>query len=215
MFAKPLLAAAALVGITVAAPVAAHETVQVGPYTVSEFDLADYSQEPTLCDEMAANPDDPNRVSAGRSQSAINLPAAIEACMAAVEAEPGNPRLNYQLGRVLGYSERGDEAMPYRIASVEAGYPQSLFVIGFIHLTGLNIAQDVCTAGELIRLSALRGRLAGQVGFPYYVLNGDFSDCAVTQDKAELLAMLDAANPRGFYEELLVDSLQHRVQEME
>lgn len=193
-----------------------HGTVEVGPYTISAFELEDYSQEPTLCDELAANKDDPNRVSAGRSRSEItNLPAAIEACMEAVEAEPDNPRLNYQLGRVLGYSERGDEAMPYRIRAVEAGYPQSLFVIGFIHLMGMNIAQDTCTAAELIRLSGLRGRLAGQVGFPHYVLKGDFDACPVAKDKAEMLAMLDAAEPRSYYEELLVESLKARVEGME
>ena len=183
----------------------------VGPYQVSEFDISQYSQEQTECDRLAANPDDPNRVAEGREKAEMDLPAVVTACRAAVAAEPDNPRLNYQLARVLGYSGKGEEAMQYRIRAVNAGYPQSLFVIGYIHMLGQEIAQDKCLGGELMRLSGLRGRIAGQVGFPYYALDGQFDGCDVKMDKVEMLGMLDAAEPRSYYERLLVSSLKARV----
>ncbi|MFN2099904.1 tetratricopeptide repeat protein [Altererythrobacter sp. MF3-039] len=206
-------AALALVAIAgLSAPLAAHETVTVGPYEITTFDPANHSQEPTECDKLASHPEDPFSVWEGKSSSRdIDLPAAIEACRKAVEADPANPRLNYQLGRVYGYSQRGDEAMPYRNAAIEGGYPQSLFVIGYIYIEGMNIEQDVCLGAELMRLSAFAGRFAGQVGFPHYVLSGRFDDCPVTKDTDEMLGMLAAAKPQGFYQNLLVASLKERV----
>jgi tetratricopeptide (TPR) repeat protein len=53
----------------------------------------------------------------------MDKPAAIAACQRAVAADPNNPRLNYLLGRAYGYSDRGEEAMPYRLKALEADYP--------------------------------------------------------------------------------------------
>jgi hypothetical protein len=88
-------------------------------------------------------------------------------------------------------------------------------VVGYIHLLGLAAPKDVCLAAELIRLSAIAGRFAGQVGFPAYVLEGQFKNCPVKIDRREMLAFLDAgkANPQGagYYEQLLVTSLRRQV----
>ncbi|MEM8987376.1 MAG: hypothetical protein AAGC95_11710 [Pseudomonadota bacterium] len=194
----------------------AGDVVEVGPYAIKTFDPALYSQEPTECDRLAGHRDDPHKVAPGKSRAEIDLPTAVTACKAAVEADPTNPRLNYIAGRVLAYSGRGDEAMPYRKAAVEGGYPQSLFVTGYIYVLGLNIEKDVCLGAELMRLSALAGRFAGQTGFPYYVTSGQFQDCPVRMDKVEMLDMLNAAAPsaRNFYEEILVDTLRARVNDL-
>lgn len=215
-----LLSLGAIATLTLAAPVTAQEaaqvpaaeTITIGPYEITPFDPANHSQEPTECDKLASHPDDPFHVWEGKASSSdIDLSAAIEACHKAVDADPANPRLNYLLGRVYGYSGRGDEAMPYRNAAIEGGYPQSLFVIGFIYIEGRNIDQNVCLGAELMRQSAFAGRFAGQVGFPHYVLSGRFADCPVKQDASEMLEMLDAAKPQGFYQQLLVHSLKERV----
>ncbi len=197
-----------------AAVASAADKTNIGPYEISVFDPAAYSQTPTECDELAAHREDPHKVAPGKGQSGItDFPAAIEACMAAVDADPENPRLNYQLGRLLGYSERGDEAMPYHIAALEAGYPQSLFVIGYIYVIGANIEQDVCLGAELIRHSAFAGRFAGQVAFPNYVLSGEFDNCPVKKEKDDMLNMLTLgeSNAEGFYEEMLVSILKKLV----
>jgi TPR repeat protein len=169
----------------------------------------------TDCDRLAAHPSDPDRVTAGVPESKVDTAAAIPACQAAVAADPANGRLNYQLARALGYAGRGKEAAPHREAAVRAEYPQALFVVGYIHLLGLNDApKDACKAGELIRRSALKGRHAGLVGFPHWALQGAFRGCAVKQDREEMRNFLTAAKPMSqgdYYQTLLIESIEARL----
>ncbi len=169
----------------------------------------------TDCDRLAAHPNDPDRVTAGVPERQVDTAAAIAACKVAVAADPGNGRLNYQLARALGYAGRGAEAAPYRDAAVKADYPQALFVVGYIHLFGLNdAAQDACKAGALIHRSALKGRQAGLVAFPHWTLAGKFKGCAVPQDKAEMQAFVVKAKAMAagdFYQTLLVEGLEARL----
>ena len=183
-----------------------------------EWDASRYSQEVTDCDRMASHGEDPFRVVPGKSSAEIDFSKAIPACEAAVEKDPDNPRLRYQLARIYGYSGQGEKAYPHRAAAIAADYPQALFVNGYLHLTGLNKApKDVCRAGELIRRSAQYGRLAGQVGFPRYVLQGVFEGCDVTIDREEMLDFLSAASEQasGYYQGMLVEMLTEQVQAME
>lgn len=176
------------------------------------FLKANYSQAVTECDRLASHPDDPDRVAPGRERAEIDLPKAIAACEMAVRADPSNPRLRYQLGRMLGYAGRGKEALDHRAAAVAANYPQALFVIGYITMLGMNEQpKDVCLGAELIRRAAIAGRVAGQLAFPKYVLAGDFAACPVKQDWSELLDFVSAARPqiRGeYYQNLLADMLE-------
>lgn len=173
----------------------------------------------TRCDELAAHPNDPDRVTAGVPERLVDTKAAIAACQQAVSAEPANGRLNYQLARSLGYAGRGKEAAPFREAAVKADYPQALFVVGYIHLFGLNDAPvDACKAGELVRRSALKGRQAGLVGFPYWTLQGRFKGCAVPQDKGEMEGFLAQAKAQlngDYYQGLLVEALEAQLRGME
>jgi len=198
--------AVAALGILLSAPALA-ETLR--------FDTSKYSQKPTGCDLLAAHPDDPSKVAPGVSQSAMDKPAAIAACEVAVAADPENPRLRYQLGRAYGYSGLGEKSYPHREFSIQAEYPQALFVNGYMHMLGLNKAEkDACRAGELIRRSAQYGRLAGQIGFPKWTLEGVFKGCPVKQDPAELLSFLEAADAQtsDFYAEVAIDLLKQQVQ---
>jgi len=179
-----------------------------------KFDASRYSQQVTGCDLLAAHPDDPYKVAPGLKQSQIDLPTAIGACLAAVARDPENPRLNYQLGRVYGYSGQGEKATPYRDAALAADYPQALFVYGYLHLMGENKAtKDACLAGELLRRSALYGRIAGQIGFPFWSLKGEFAGCPVKQDYGEMLEFLRAADGQtgDFYQETAIELLQNEI----
>ena len=185
--------------------------------TFTPFDAGKYSQEVTECDRLAAHPEDPYRVAPGRTQAQVLevADAAIAACERAVQQDPGNPRLHYQLARVYGYSGQGEKSLPHRQAAVAGDYPQALFVVGYLYLTGLNKnPQDVCRAGELIRKSAQQGRLAGQVGFVRYALQGLFDDCPVRRESAEMLEFLAAAREQiggNYYQRLLVEVLEEQV----
>ena len=175
----------------------------------ADYDYGRWSQTVTECDRLAAHDLDPGHVAPGVTRAGMDKPRAIEACRAAVSQEPDNPRLNYQLGRAYGYSGRGEEAMPFRLAAVDADYPQSLFVIGYLHLLGSTIDKDVCRAQELWIRAARYRRLAALVALPAHRLRGDFDHCGVDVAEADLRAYLNEARSvsNDYYVGLLVEEL--------
>ena len=178
-----------------------------------DYDYSRWSQAVTECDRLAAHDLDPGHVAPGVTRAGMDKVRAIEACHAAVRNEPDNPRLNYQLGRAYGYSGRGEEAMPYRLAAVEADYPQSLFVIGYLHLLGSTIEKDVCRAQELWLRAARYRRLAALVSLPVHRLRGDFDHCGVDIADADLRAYLNEALDvsSDYYVGLLVAELLAKI----
>ena len=194
---------------------AGDDSIDVPLDEIGVYSADDYSRAVTACDRLAGHPSDPNAVTDGVSRAGMDKSAAIEACRKAVAADPENPRLNYQLARAYGYSGMHEEAVPYREVALRAGYPQSLFVMGYILVTGWSGTDiDPCYGGELIRRSAEAGRYAGLVGFPYYAVKGTFTDCeGLEVTAAQLETMLDAATERGpdYYQGLLIDLLRDRI----
>ncbi|MEO1038507.1 MAG: hypothetical protein AAFX09_03100 [Pseudomonadota bacterium] len=188
---------------------------------IRTYERAAWDRSATACDVEASHPDDPESVGEGVARAEMDLEAAVAACLEAVEADPANPRLNYQLARAYGYSGLHAEGQPYRDAALKAGYPQSLFVVGYIRLTGWDgRGADPCYGGELIRLSAHAGRFAGLVGFAHYALTGQFDGCAPDTpriDRDEMLGFLSEAGEQasGFYQQALVEQLTARVEAMD
>lgn len=180
---------------------------------------AAWSSTITACDRLAAHPSDPDKLLPGVTQAAFlaaGADLAITACTEAVASDPDNPRLNYQLARSLGYAGRGNEAQRYRDKAVAGDYPQALFVVGFVYLTGNGAPKDTCRAAPLIRRSALAGRFAGLVGYPHYVVTGAFAGCRdVRVDVPELLGFLDRAKAHSenndYYRGILIDDVRAGV----
>ena len=194
------------------------QSAPVGLDDIGVYDRAEHAQSITQCDALAAHPDDPEAVSPGIARADMDLEQAIEACLTAVESDPANPRLNYQLARAYGYSGLHSEGQPYRDTALRAGYPQSLFVVGYIRLTGWDgRGADACYGGELIRRSAEAGRFAGLVGFPSYALQGAFDECEAypVLDNEEMLGFLDRAEDatQDFYRSKLIIHLRARLQD--
>ncbi|MDX1516512.1 MAG: hypothetical protein R3288_06715 [Woeseiaceae bacterium] len=178
-----------------------------------DYDYSRWSQEITECDRLAAHARDPGHIGTPVTSSTMDKDAAIAACHAAVAKDPDNPRLNYQLGRAYGYSGRGDEAMPYRLKALAADYPQSLFVIGYLHLLGQTIEQDTCRAMELWMRGARYRRLAALVALPRHYLRGDFDECGVDLSDDDLRAYLKEAKQvsSDYYVNMLADELLARI----
>lgn len=201
---------AALMGAALAAPQA--------PLPTKTWSASLYSSEITECDRLANHPDDPNKLTPGVGEKKVDLALAVPACEAAVKADPENPRLNYQMGRVYGYSGQGEKAYPYRNKAVAAGYPQALFVIGYITFHGFNKQpKDVCLGAELMRRAAVANRFAGQIAFTHYALEGDLKECPIKVDRAELMNfMVGAEKLTGgdFYRETLVERLKQDVEKL-
>lgn len=174
------------------------------------FDTTRYSQEVTECDRLAGHSDDPHKVVPGIGTRAMDLPLAIQTCRADLAADPQNPRLQYQLARALTYNGRVTEALPIIEQSAAAGYPQAIFVAGYLYLEGAYSApKDACRAAVLIRDSALHGRLAGQLGYPAYVLAGRFQGCPTSQAREELIEFVETARKTrlDYYPAVLAESL--------
>ncbi|MCY4157548.1 MAG: polysaccharide lyase 6 family protein [Gammaproteobacteria bacterium] len=179
-----------------------------------EWDASPYSQDATPCDLAAAHPLDPNKAAPGVSRAEMSFPAAIAACEAAVAEDPGNPRLRYQLARVYTYSGQTGKGWPHMEAAVAAEYPQALFVSGYMQYLGYaNTGEDVCGAGRLIRRSAEYGRLAAQVGFVRYALDGGFDRCEGLVEPAEMLDFLAAAadSTNDYYPTMLIGMLRKEI----
>lgn len=204
--------------MSVLAAAAALQAVLLPLDSIGVYERADHDRTVTECDELASHPDDPEAVAPGLRRPEMDLPAAVEACRAAVEADPDNPRLNYQLARAYGYSGMHEAGQPYRDAALAAGYPQSLFVVGYIRLIDWDgRGAEPCYGGELIRRSAEAGRFAGLVGFPHYALSGMFEGCEAYPviDDAEMLGFLDEAEAAtgDFYRSALITQLRARINE--
>ncbi|GLQ19093.1 hypothetical protein ACFFUB_11795 [Algimonas porphyrae] len=181
---------------------------------IKTYVRSDHDRTVTECDRLATHPSDPEAVlTDGITREQMDKPAAIQACHTALLDDPNNPRLNYQLARAYGYSGLHEKGDIYRNRAVKAGYPQSLFVVGYIRIEGWDGRNpDPCYGGELVRRSAQAGRFAGLVGFPHYVQTGQFLDCDdyPVIDPVEIEAFLDAAEARasGYYQTILVRSLK-------
>ena len=175
-----------------------------------DYDYDAYSQAVTECDRFASHSRDPGHVAPGVTSSTMDKEAAIAACHKAVEKDPDNPRLNYQLGRAYGYSGRGEEAMPYRLKAVSANYPQSLFVIGYLYKIGRTIEQDTCKALSLWYRAAIYRRQAALVALPRHYMRGDFGACDLVVGKEDLEAFLAEAEKQNsdFYVGMLIEDLQ-------
>lgn len=180
-----------------------------------QWDPTPFSQAVTECDRLAGHPDDPFRVGPGVATRDVKNELAIAACQAELARDPKNPRVSYQLARVLTYAGRVGEAVPHIERAAATNYPQALFVTGYLYLSGAYEARkDACRAGELIRESAIWGRLAGQLGYPAFVLNGRFKGCAVSQDRDELMAFVEQARKGRleYYPSVLAETLLRELQ---
>jgi TPR repeat protein len=175
-----------------------------------------WSQEVTECDRQASHGLDPYHVAPGVSRSQMDFAKAQAACEEAVASDPENPRLNYLLGRVYGYSGQWQKAMPYRLKAVEHEYPQSLFVIGFLYFSGNTIDEKApCKTVTMWRRAAELGRLAAQVALPRHYMRGDFDACGVMIPKEELAGYLAAAEAQAnnYYAEMLIEDLKTQLGE--
>ncbi len=176
---------------------------------LKDYDFTQYSQKITRCDRYASHGRDPGHVAPPVSQKNMKKKKAIAACLRALKKDPENPRLNYQLGRAYGYSGQGEKAMPYRLKAVEADYPQSLFVIGYLYLSGRTIEKDACKTFELWQRGATYKRLAALIALPRHYMRGDFQECDVTLSKGDMLAYLEQAKSQSsdYYVGMLIEDL--------
>jgi len=165
----------------------------------------------TSCDRLAAHPEDPDRVIAGVATADVDQPAAIAACEADLKADPGNPRLTYQLARVYFYNGRSADAVATMEKAAQAGHRQAQFVMGALITNNRpDASEDVCDAEMWWAKSAKAGRLAAQVSYVRHVTKGLFDGCSLKASKEEMSSFLDNVRATGggdYYLRLLLADL--------
>ena len=159
----------------------------------------------TECDMLVSHPEDPDRVAPGVED--VLLFAGRAACEEAVRKDPENPRLRYQLGRVLFYSGDASQSLPHLEFAAANDSEQAQFVLGYITDEGFQgIQKDACKVEDLWVRSARLGRFAARVSYPRHVAHGKFDGCTIQADADEIRGFLAAAKEQadGYYQQLLV-----------
>jgi TPR repeat protein len=105
------------------------------------------------CDQFAANPDDRARDSgnAGIRWELLDPTKGVPACRAATAARPDDPRLMYQLGRVLDKQGAFAEALSWYRKAADSGYPEAMNNLGIMFTNGRGVGRDDTQAVRFFR----------------------------------------------------------------
>jgi TPR repeat protein len=167
----------------------------------------------TECDRLAAHPSDPDKLTEGVVTPVVMqaLKPAIAACEQAVAADPENPRLNYQLGRVLFYNQEYARGFRHVEKAATLRHRQAQFVAGLIYADGQEgfIKPDPCRSVPLWQDAADRGHYAAEVSLSRNYLRGIYDRCGVTLKRDAIIGYLESASKKtkSYYEKILVEYL--------
>ena len=168
----------------------------------------------TDCDRYATHPLDPDKVTAGVDTADVVTHVAIPACRRAIEEDPDNPRLHYQLGRSLYYWAEGNgadtsEAVSHVKQAADMGHTQAMFVLGLLYRYG----GDVCSSEPLTKDAANNGLKSARITYVNLAVSGQLDPCVADIDVALLRQYVDAAGTQveGYYEEMLLQNLSRQV----
>ena len=109
-----------------------HWNDYIGKLTIPPPSGAPNSAGVRECDDLAADPEDPKKLAAGidfntQDVDPDTFDRAIDACIAAVEHEPADPRQLFQLGRLLYFSGDLETATEYLGLAAEQKYAAALY----------------------------------------------------------------------------------------
>jgi len=123
----------------------------------------------TDCDLYASDPNDPQRVVPGVTNGLVNVRDGLRACGFALAADPTNPRLQYQFGRVLEIARRYEWAEHFYELSGEQQYSAALVNLGYMARVGMGREVDYKRAFDLYMKAASLGNLRARtnVGSAY------------------------------------------------
>jgi TPR repeat protein len=177
------------------------------------------AETPTECDRLAGDPSDPDKAGSGVPDVQLVTwnDAAILACQRALQTDPGNARLHYNLGRALFLRNRHTEALRESAVAAEQQHRQAEFVLGLWYTDGIKgeSAPDPCLALPLWRDAAERGHYAARLSLAHEWLRGRYRSCSGAPDHAVIESMLRAAAPAAesdYYQRMLVNELSERLQ---
>lgn len=148
----------------------------------------------TRCDELAADPDDPMRVAPGVAWNLVNRRVAARACVADLVRDPENPRLRFQLGRVLDIMGQHAWAEGFYRSAADKVYGGATINLAYMHLTGRGRDVNLPEAVRLMRVAADLGNARARTDLGQSYLDGR----GVEQSPAEALLWLRLAGAHGW-----------------
>lgn len=113
----------------------------------------------TECDLLAADPNDPQRSVPGVTNGMVNIRGALRACAFALAADRSNPRLQFQLGRVLELADRYDWAEHFYGRAGEQQYSAALVNLGYMWRVGMGREPDHALALDYYLRASQLGNL--------------------------------------------------------
>lgn len=123
----------------------------------------------TTCDLVAGDPDDPQRLSPGVRWGLVNLRVASRVCIADLAKAPDNPRLLFQVGRLLDMGRRFEWAESFYREAANRGYTAAYANLAYMWMTGRGRPADMAAAVPFLRQGANLGnpRCRTDLGFAY------------------------------------------------
>lgn len=130
----------------------------------------------TSCDRLAGNPYDPAKAAKGTARAAMRLEDALGACSKAVAAEPGNPRLVYQLGRAQMAAGQWEDAARSLQKALDAGHGAAAAGLAEIYYRGAGVKEDWAKATSLWRQAYESGMAVAGFQLAWRMWNGEGID---------------------------------------
>lgn len=96
----------------------------------------------TEADHLAAEPGDPQGVTPGVALEALDVEAALEASIAALERNPEQPRFQFYCGRILLAAGENESAEVFLRAAAQQNYAAASVALGEIELAKINLEGD-------------------------------------------------------------------------
>ena len=131
--------------------------------------------EVTLCHKMAADPNDENRHRgvSGVKEWDIEADDAIAACASALENEPDDPQLMYQLARAHSAKKSYKSMFPLLETSCNETYSRACIVLGSLYSSGEGTAKNDSKAYELWMKAAAFNNSLGMRLVAYALKTGE------------------------------------------
>ena len=123
------------------------------------------------CDRLAADPKDKDKPA---DVAGVDKPSAeaVEACAAAVTADPQNARLNYQAGRAYRKSQDFAKAFYYFDRANSLGSLRAAVAVADAYMSGSGVAKDEGKALDLLKRAASGGDVSAVLQLGKYYSKG-------------------------------------------
>jgi TPR repeat protein len=118
---------------------------------------------------------------------------AVEVCSAEVDANPREPRLQYELGRSYFQLKNYPQAVRHYRVAADAGYGQALSDLGIAYVQGFGVIKNDQTAFDLFNKAAAAGNPSGMQNVGSMFGNGFF----VKRDQSKALEWYEKSIEAG------------------